>query len=59
VLADKGVTAWHRTLASLAPAAATAASRPGPPTAGTAAPLPAGLAAELIGALAAMTLAAP
>jgi hypothetical protein len=54
VLAGKGVTAWHRTLASLVPAG----SRAGPPAAGAASPLPAGLAAELIGALAAMTLAA-
>jgi hypothetical protein len=57
VLAGKGITTWHRTLASLAPAAA--ASRPGPPAASTASPLPAGLAAELIGALAAIALATP
>jgi hypothetical protein len=50
VLAGKGVTAWHRTLASLAPAA-----RPAP--AGETLHLPAGLAAELISALAAVTLA--
>lgn len=55
MLAGKGVTAWHRALASLAPAA----SRPGPLPERTASPLPAGLAAELIGALAAMALATP
>jgi hypothetical protein len=53
VLAGKGVTAWHRTLAGLAPAAP--ASPPAP--AGRRDPLPAGLAAELISVLAAVALA--
>jgi len=58
VLAAKGVTAWWRALASLAPAArATPAPTPAP--AGTTAPLPAGLAAELVSALAALALPAP
>jgi hypothetical protein len=52
VLAGKGVTAWRRALASLVPAA----RRPAP--GGRPAPLPAGLAAELISALAAVALAA-
>jgi len=50
VLAGKGVTAWHRTLAGLAPAAP-------PAPAGRRDPLPAGLAAELISVLAAVALA--
>jgi len=50
VLAGKGVTAWHRTLAGLAPAAP-------PALAGRRDPLPAGLAAELISVLAAVALA--
>ena len=53
VLARGGVTAWRRTLASLVPAPAL---RPAP--GGPQAPLPAGLAGELISALAAVTLAA-
>jgi len=58
VLAAKGVTAWWRALASLAPAArATPAATPAP--AGPTAPLPAGLAAELVSALAALALPAP
>jgi hypothetical protein len=61
VLAGKGVTAWQRALASLAPAARPAPARPapaGPPAPGSpAAPLPASLAAELISALAAVALA--
>jgi hypothetical protein len=56
VLAGKGVTAWQRAAASLAPA-----GRPAPaclpPPAGKTLPLPAGLAAELVSALAAVTLA--
>ena len=50
VLAGKGVTAWHRTLAGLAPAAP-------PALAGRRDPLPAGLAAELISVLTAVALA--
>jgi hypothetical protein len=56
VLAGKGVIAWQRALASLAPAARPAPACP-PAPAGKALPLPAGLAAELISALAAVTLA--
>jgi hypothetical protein len=56
VLAGKGVTAWQRTLASLTPPAPTAPARP-PTPGGRPAQLPAGLAAELISALAAVTLA--
>jgi hypothetical protein len=52
VLAGKGVTAWQRTLASLAPAA-----RP-PAPGGPAGPPHPCLAAELISALAAVALAA-
>jgi hypothetical protein len=52
VLAGKGVIAWRRALASLVPAA-----RP-PAPAGRPALLPAGLAAELVSALAAVALAA-
>ncbi len=55
MLAGKGVTAWQRTLASLAPPARTAPACP--PPAGGQAPLPAGLAAGLISALAAAVLA--
>jgi hypothetical protein len=47
VLAGKGVIAWRRTLASLAPAA----------TRRRAGPLPAGLVADLISVLAAVALA--
>jgi hypothetical protein len=60
VLAGKGVTAWQHTVASLAPAspagpaASPALLRPADP-----APLPAGLAAELISALAALALPGP
>ena len=50
MLAGKGVTAWHRTLASLVPAGRAA-------PAGRPEPLPAGLAAELISVLAAVALA--
>ena len=53
MLAGKGVTAWQRTLATLAPVPAL---RPAP--GGPQAPLPAGLAGELISALAAVALAA-
>jgi hypothetical protein len=53
VLKGKGVTAWRHTLASLAPAPVTA---PGPLPAGSAPAPPAGLAAELINVLAALTL---
>jgi hypothetical protein len=57
VLAGKGVIAWQRTLAGLVPAArATPAAAPAP--AGQA-PLPAGLAAELVSALAGLALPAP
>jgi len=52
VLAGKGVIAWQRALASLAPVPA----RP-PAPAGRPLTLPAGLAAELVSALAAVTLA--
>jgi hypothetical protein len=59
VLAGKGVTAWHRTLASLAPAirAAPAAFPAGPQPGSCAPALPAGLAFELVKVLAAMALA--
>jgi hypothetical protein len=56
VLAVKGVIAWQRALAGLAPAARTVPVGP-PASARPAAPLPAGLAAELISALAAVALA--
>ena len=57
VLAGKGVTAWQRTLASLAvPPAAPAGRLPGPAPAQPAR-LPAPVAAELISALAAVALA--
>ena len=56
VLAGKGVTAWHRTLASLVPAG-RAAPAGLPAGAGRPEPLPAGLAAELISVLAAVALA--
>jgi hypothetical protein len=61
VLTAKGVTAWRRTVASLAPAgpANRAASPAGPLPASGAAPLPAGLAAELISVLAALALPGP
>ncbi len=61
VLAAKGVTAWQRTVASLAPAdpANRAASPAGPLPASGVAPLPAGLAAELISVLAALALPGP
>jgi hypothetical protein len=52
VLAAKGVIAWQRALASLAPPAPTAWAAP----ASNPAPLPAGLSAELINALAALAL---
>jgi hypothetical protein len=56
VLAGKGVIAWRRTLASLAPAAR--ATPAGPPAPGDGpAPLPAGLATDLISVLAAVALA--
>jgi hypothetical protein len=56
VLTGKGVTAWRHALAGLAPAARVTPAAPaaGPPPASPA--LPAGLAAELINALAALTL---
>jgi hypothetical protein len=57
VLAGKGVTAWHRALASLAvPQPAPPVRRPGTAPA-QAAGLPARVAAELISALAAVALA--
>jgi hypothetical protein len=57
MLAGKGVTAWQRTLASLAvPQPAPARQLPGPAPA-QAARLPAPVAAELISALAAVALA--
>ncbi len=56
VLAGKGVTVWQRTLASLVPAARVSPDSPLAPG-GPAAPLPAGLAAELISVLAAVALA--
>jgi hypothetical protein len=58
VLAGKGVTAWQRALASLAPAAAAipAGSPAGPPPAYCPPALPAHLAGELINILAALTL---
>ena len=57
MLAGKGVTAWQRTLASLAvPQPAPAGRLPGPAPAQPAR-LPAPVAAELISALAAVTLA--
>jgi hypothetical protein len=56
VLAGKGVTVWQRTLASLAPAARPAPACP-PAPAGETLPLAANMAAELISALAAVTLA--
>jgi len=56
-MAGKGVTAWQRTLASLAvPQPAPAGRLPGPAPAQPAR-LPAPLAAELISALAAVALA--
>jgi hypothetical protein len=58
VLAARGIIAWQRTLASLAPPArATPAAASAP--AGPAVALPAGLAAELVSALAALALPAP
>ena len=59
MLTAKGVTAWRRALASLAPA--TPPARPAPPASARQAAQPAlqhGLAAELISALAAIALAA-
>ena len=56
LLAGKGITAWHRTLASLVPAG-RAAPAGLPAGAGRPEPLPAGLAAELISVLAAVALA--
>jgi hypothetical protein len=55
VLTGKGVTAWRHALAGLAPAA-PAASPAGPLPASCAPALPAGLAAELVNALAAIAL---
>ena len=56
VLACKGVIAWQHALASLAPAAR--ATPAGPPAPGDGpAPLPAGLATDLISVLAAVALA--
>ena len=56
MLAGKGVTAWQRTLASLAVPQPTPAGRL-PGSAARAAGLPAPVAAELISALAAVALA--
>ena len=50
MLTGKGVTAWQHALADLAPAAPS----PGPLPASN--PLPGGLAAELVNALAALAL---
>jgi len=61
VLTAKGVTAWRRALASLAPATPPARPAPAPPASAQAAArpaLPPGLAAELISVLAAIALAA-
>jgi hypothetical protein len=58
VLAARGVIAWQRTLASLAPPARTAPAAAPAPAGGTV-PLPPGLAAELVSALAALALPAP
>jgi hypothetical protein len=55
VLAGKGVITWQRTLTGLAPAAP--ATRP--PGAGEPVAVPAGLAASLVHALAALAMAAP
>jgi hypothetical protein len=55
VLAGKGVIAWRHALASLAPAV-PAPSLTGPLPADSAPPLPAGLAAELVSALAGLAL---
>ena len=60
MLTSKGVTAWRHALAGLAPAARDTPAPPGqPPGArpGRAAGLPVPLAAELVSALAAVTLA--
>jgi hypothetical protein len=58
VLAGKGVTAWQRTLASLTPGGASASPAWRQPASSTA-PLPAGLAAELISVMAALALPGP
>ena len=55
VLACKGVIAWQRALASLAPAARATPASPAPGDGP--APLPAGLATDLISVLAAVALA--
>jgi hypothetical protein len=55
VLAGQGVIAWRHALASLAPAV-PAPSPAGPLPAGSAPPLAAGLAAELVSALAGLAL---
>ena len=57
MLAGKGVISWQRALASLAPAARTTPAGP-PAPAGQTPPVPGGLAAGLISALAAVALAA-
>jgi len=58
VLTRSGVTAWQRTVASLAPAdPANRAGSPAGPLPASGATLPAPVAAELISALAAVALA--
>jgi hypothetical protein len=58
VLAGKGVIAWRRTLAGLSPATPTRSTTPAPGVPEPVA-LPAGLAAGLVSALAALAMAAP
>src|SRR5947208_2975577 len=58
VLAGKGAIAWQRALASLVPAARTALADP-PTPADPTPPLPAGLAGQLVSALAALAIPAP
>jgi hypothetical protein len=55
VLAAKGVTAWQRTVAVLAPAAPAVTRPAGPPV-----PVPPGtLASDLVSALASLAMPAP
>ena len=58
VLTAKGVTAWRRALASVAPATPLAPAPPASAQAAARPALPPGLAAELISILAAVALAA-
>jgi hypothetical protein len=53
VLAGKGVTAWQRTVAGLAPAAPSRLAVPASPDP------PAGIAADLVSALASLAMPAP